>query len=183
MQNNSRNKASKRGRGGAGVKNLRAITGVFDELHSQEKFGEDVELAANIHVARVERKLGNGRVEVRYAVKKRDVIESDDGSVLEDKNSYQLQLGQAIIRGTFRGRSKRAVWIEVNSPVLIEDSGLGIMEVKALLTREQLKDLSKEIFIHPQLISDQGASANEGDAVDFENEEEPKISDKDIDNI
>jgi len=183
MQNNSRNKASKRGRGGAGVKNLRAITGVFDELHSQEKFGEDVELAANIHVARVGRKLGNGRVEVRYAVKKRDVIESDDGSVLEDKNSYQLQLGQAIIRGTFRGRSKRAVWIEVNSPVLIEDSGLGIMEVKALLTREQLKDLSKEIFIHPQLISDQGASANEGDAVDFENEEEPKISDKDIDNI
>lgn len=186
MQNNSRNKASKRGRGGAGVKNQRAIAGVFSDLHSQQKSGIDVELAENIYVGRVDRKLGNGRVEVRYAVKKRDVIEDKDGVVLEDKDSYQLQTGQAIIRGTFRGRSKRAVWIEVNSPVLIEDSGLGIMEIKALLTRDQLKDLSKEIYIHPAIMADQGASAEDGDAIEFANdadEDTGKLSDKDIDNI
>lgn len=185
MQNNSRNKASKRGRGGAGVKNQRAIAGVIDGLHSQERRGLEVDLAENIYVGRVDRKLGNGRVEVRYAVKKREVIEDKDGEVLEDKDSYQLQTGQAIIRGTFRGRSKRAVWIEVNSPVLIEDSGLGIMEIKALLTRDQLKDLAKEIYIHPTILSDQGSPAEEGDGIEFANESEDdgKISDKDIDNI
>jgi hypothetical protein len=185
MQNNSRNKASKRGRGGAGAKNQRAITGVFDDLRSQERRGLDVDLSENIYVGRVDRKLGNGRVEVRYAVKKRDVIEDKDGVVLEDKDSYQLQTGQAIIRGTFRGRSKRAVWIEVNSPVLIEDSGLGIMEIKALLTRDQLNDLSKEIYIHPVIMSEQGGAAETEDVIEFGNESdnEGKISDKDIDNI
>ena len=183
MQNNSRNKASKRGRGGAGVKNQRAITEVLDVLHSQEKSGDDVELSDNIYVARVDRKLGNGRVEVRYAVKKRDIIKDNDGCVLEDKDTYQLQVGQAIIRGTFRGRSKRAVWIEVNSPVLVEDSGLGIMEIKALLTREQLMELSKEIYVHPQIMSDQGTSVETEDVIHFETEEETKISDRDIDNI
>jgi len=186
MQNNSRNKASKRGRGGAGVKNQRAISGVFDGLRSQERSGLDVELAENIYVGRVRRKLGNGRVEVEYAIKKREVIADRDGDVLEDKDSYQLQTGQAIIRGTFRGRSKRAVWIEVNSPVLVEDSGLGIMEIKALLTRDQLKDLAKEIYIHPVILSDQGTGAEDGDAFEFTNEaddDEGKLSDKDIDNI
>jgi hypothetical protein len=186
MQNNSRNKASKRGRGGAGVKNQRAISGVFDGLRSQERSGLDVELAENIYVGRVRRKLGNGRVEVEYAIKKREVIADRDGDVLEDKDSYQLQTGQAIIRGTFRGRSKRAVWIEVNSPVLVEDSGLGIMEIKALLTRDQLKDLAKEIYIHPVILSDQGTGAEGGDAFEFTNEaddDEGKLSDKDIDNI
>jgi hypothetical protein len=185
MQNNSRNKASKRGRGGAGVKNQRAIAGVFDSLHSQQRSGLDVDLAANIYVGRVDRKLGNGRVEVRYAIKKRDVIQDKSGEVLEDKDSYQLQTGQAIIRGTFRGRSKRAVWIEVNSPVLIEDSGLGIMEIKALLTRDELKDLAKKVYIHPTILADQGGSAEDGDAIEFadESEDEGKLSDKDIDNI
>lgn len=185
MQNNSRNKASKHGRGGAGVKNQRAISGVFDSLHTQERVGLDVELAQNIYVGRVERKLGNGRVEVRYSVKRRDVITDRDGEVLEDKDSYEIKSGQAIIRGTFRGRSKRAVWIEVNSPVLIEDSGLGIMEIKALLTREQLKDLSKEIYVHPQILSDQGATTEHGDEIEFANEsdDEGKLSDNDIDNI
>lgn len=182
MQNNSRNKASKRGRGGAGVKNQRAIAGIMDGLRSQERSGLDVELADNIYVGRVDRKLGNGRVEVRYAIKKRDIIQDKDGTVLEDKDSYQLQTGQAIIRGTFRGRSKRAVWIEVNSPVLIEDSGLGIMEIKALLTRDQLKDLAKEIYIHPTILSEQGGSADEGDVIEFA-EDAGEISDKDIDNI
>lgn len=177
MQNNSRNKASKRGRGGAAVKNNRAISGFVDTVRSHET-------ANNIYVGRVDRKLGNGRVEVRYAVKKRDVIKDSEGEVLEDKDGYELKTGQAIIRGSFRGRSKRAVWIEVNSPVLIEDSGLGIMEINALLTRDQLKDLAKEIFVHPQILSDQGTSAPEGDAFEFGNESEKEdISDNDIDNI
>lgn len=176
MQNNSRNKASKRGRGGAAVKNGRAISEFVDTVRSQEN------TTSNIYVGRVDRKLGNGRVEVRYAVKKREVIEAY-GEVLQDKETYELKTGQAIIRGSFRGRSKRSVWIEVNSPVLIEDSGLGIMEIKALLTRDQLKDIAKETYVHPQILSDQGASAPEGDAFEFGNESEEEASDTDIDNI
>lgn len=184
MQNNSRNKASKCGRGGTGVKNQRAIAGVFDDIRSQEKRGEKSELADNIHVGRVIQKPGDGRVKVQYAFKS-EVFKDKDGSVIKDGDEYELQDVIARIPGKFRQRrEKRANWIDVNSLVLIEDSGLGIVEIKALLTRDQLKDLSNKIFIHPIFKSDQNNSG-EGGGVEFaeESEEEKEMLDKDIDNI
>ncbi len=184
MQNNSRNKASKRGGGkqGASSKNTRAINGVFDDLHLQQRIGLESELPANIYIGRVDKKLGNGRVEVRYFEKERQIIEDKDGSIIDERIVYPIKTGQAIIRGSFRGKAKRAVWIDINSIVMIEDSGLGIMEVKALLTRDQLKDLSEDIYIHPQILSDDGTGAND-DGIEFEREDNQKLSDGDIDNI
>ena len=59
------------------------------------------------------------------------------------------------------------------------------MEIKALLTRDQLNDLAKEIYIHPVIMSDQGGAAEAEDVIEFgdESDNEGKISDKDIDNI
>jgi hypothetical protein len=176
MQNNSRNKASKRGRGGAAVKNTRAISGFMEKIRSHD-------IAENVHVGRVVKKLGNGQVEVLYSVKKRDIIKDNDGEVLEDKDNYELRTVQAKIRGTFRGRSKRSVWIEPNSPVLIEDSGLGIIEITALLTREQLKDMKKEMFIHPEILKEQGGTGEGDHAVEFANDTDEDSSDQNIDDI
>jgi hypothetical protein len=187
MQNNSRNKASKRGGGKQGIasKNTRAITEIFREINFQSEAGLETELPENIHVGRVIRKLGNGRVEVNYSVRKQDTIEDNEGNVLEEVATCHIQQGQAIIRGSFRGKAKRSVWIEVNSIVVIEDSGLGIMEIKALMTREQLKDLSEEMKIHPQILSDQlGGGEKEDIGIEFINEEPDKrISSKEIDDI
>lgn len=187
MQNNSRNKASKCGGGKQGVanKNTRAITEIFKEINFQTQAGLNSELPENIYVGRVARKLGNGRVEVSYSVQKREEIVDNDGTVLEDKIKCIIQQGQVKIPGKFRGRSKRSVWIEVNSIVIIEDSGLGIMEIKALLTRDQLKDLSAEMNIHPQVLADQlGGADQEELGIEFETEESTKhLSSKEIDDI
>ena len=186
MQNNSRNKASKRGSGKQGVlnKNTRAINEIVKEINFKSQAGIETELPENIYIGRVVRKLGNGRVEVSYSVQKRESIEDDEGTVLEDKVKCIIQQGQVKIPGKFRGKSKRSVWIEANSIVIIEDSGLGIMEIKALMTRDQLKDLSKEMNIHSQILSDQLGDVNEEIGIEFESEEtDKKILDKEIDNI
>jgi len=188
MQNNSRNKASKRGngKGGAASKNSRAINAIFSDLSLQEKIGLETELPANIYIGRVEKKLGNGRMEVRYFEKERNVIRDKDGSLIDERIEYPIKIDQAVIRGSLRGKGKRSVWVDINSIVVIEDSGLGIMEIKALMTRDQLKDLAKEIYIHPQILSDQGSAEGEDDAIEFVHEHEPsalQFSDKDIDNI
>jgi hypothetical protein len=183
MQNNSRNKASKRGGGkqGAASKNNRAISQMFKDLDIQQSIGLEAELPKNIHIARVTRRLGNARVEVIYAKKEEENITTKDGEVLEDKKRYQIELGQASIRGAFRGKGKRAVWIDVNSIVVIEDSGLKVIEIIALMTRDQLKDLSKEIFVHPQILSEQAAADDANDGIEFERDD--AFSDKEIDNI
>lgn len=187
MQNNSRNKASKCGVGKQGVanKNTRVINEIFREINFQNEAGLDTELPENIYIGRVSRKLGNGRLEVSYSVQKREEIKDNDGTVLEDKVECILQQGQVKIPGKFRGRSKRSVWIDINSIVIIEDSGLGIMEIKALLTRDQLKDLSKEMSIHPQILADQlGGAEQEELGIEFETEQQNKhLSSKEIDDI
>ena len=187
MQNNSRNKASKRGGGKQGVSNksTRAITELIREINFQVEAGLDTELPENIYIGRVNRKLGNGRVEVSYSVQKRESIEDNEGNILEDKVKCIVQVGQVKIPGKFRGKSKRSVWIDINSIVIIEDSGIGIMEIKALMTRDQLKDLSKEMAIHPQVLSDQlGASESEELGIEFAEEQtDSKLSNKEIDDI
>ncbi len=187
MQNNSRNKASKCGNGKQGVsnKNTRAINEIVREINFKSEAGLETELPENIYIGRVIRKLGNGRLEVAYSMQKHEKIEDNDGNILEDKVKCIVQQGQVKIPGKFRGRSKRSVWIEVNSILIIEDSGLGIMEVKALMNRDQLKDLSKEMDIHPQILSDQlGGDDKEEIGIEFDSEESSKhLSSKEIDDI
>lgn len=186
MQNNSRNKASKRGTGKNNIttKNNIAINQIFKDLDMQGVLGNDPELPENIYIGRVSRKLGNGRMEVMYAEKKEDKIVDNFGEVIQDKVSYEIKTDQARIRGTFRGKGKRSLWIDVNSIVVIEDSGIGIMEIRALMTRDQLKDLAKETYIHPQILSDQAISGDTAeDAIEFDRTEPEEFSNKDIDNI
>jgi hypothetical protein len=83
--------------------------------------------------------MGNGRVEVFY--------------VDADKKPHSVQ---AIIRGSFRGKAKRSVWIDDNSIVMVAHSGIGgsaEFEVVAVLSPDQLHDLRKEMEIDSRVVA------------------------------
>lgn len=127
-QKNSGAKASKRV-SGVEVKNNKFIQTFMNDVAS----GEEVKF---VFVARVIKKLGNGRVEVVY----------------QGKNGFQI--AQAIIRGSFRGKAKRSMWIEVGSIVVIADSGVpGSAEfgIMALLDDDQVRDTRKTMELNPRL--------------------------------
>lgn len=160
MQNNSQNKALKIGGGkqGASIKNNRAINEALKDVNFQIDAGLDVHLPKDIHIARIVKKLGHARFEVIYALKKEIQLKDLDGNIVETKATYQLKEQQVTIPGKFKGRSKRAVWFEVNSIVIIQDG-----QLMALMTREQLKDISKEMYIHPQILAENQGSREDSD--------------------
>jgi hypothetical protein len=130
-QKNTGNKGAKR-ETGVSMKNNRFITSFLDDIRKEGN-------VADVHVSRIMRKMGNGRVEVFY--------------VDEKKKPHTVQ---AVIRGSFRGRGKRSVWIDDNAIVIVADSGIGgsaEFEVVAVLSPEQLHDLRKETEIDPRVVA------------------------------
>ena len=119
---------------GVSKKNGRFIQEFMDEL--QAEGGVD-----SIHVARVTRTMGNGRVEVYFISKNSETSE------------VRGNLEQAIIRGSFRGRSKRDVWIDVGTIVAVADSGLkgsATLEIMAVFSQEQIRELRKDCAVDPR---------------------------------
>lgn len=135
MQRNSGNKGAKRRNDiGASAKNKKEVLKVFDFVKDQGD--EDPIMKAGTYVAKVVRKLGNGQVLIFFVDETDKPIET-----------------RAIIRGSFRGRGKRDVWIDIGSIVIIEEN-INIYEVIALLTRDQVKTLAENIYIDDRIYSD-----------------------------
>lgn len=117
-QKNSGNRAAKKNReSGASMKSRKEAEELFANIH---------DLDEKKHVSRVIRNFGNGRVEVFY--------------VKKEKNRIQTFNQQATIRGSFRGRGKRDVWVDIGSFVIVEEN-LGILEIVGILTRQQMKEI------------------------------------------
>lgn len=170
MQKNSGNKGAKRS--GAGEKSRREIAKIFDFLHKED----DNVLPKGIHIAKVIHKFGNGRVEVFYVEKEVETFEGNDGGTIEKEQTRTYEK-QAIIRGTFRGRGKREVWIDIGTNVVVQEN-LDILEVIAVLSRDQLRQLSDQIFIDKRVLATEGTSQNGAyieDTIEFANSdtEEP----------
>lgn len=130
-QKNTGNKGAKR-ETGVSMKNKRFIASFLDDIRKDGN-------VADVYVSRIMRKMGNGRVEVFYVDEKK-----------------QPRTVQAVIRGSFRGRGKRSVWIDDNAIVMVADSGINgsaEFEVVAVLSPEQLRDLRKETEIDPRVIA------------------------------
>lgn len=130
-QKNTGNKAAKR-ETGVSVKNRKFIQSFLDDIRKDGN-------VADVYVSRIIRKMGNGRVEAFFVDAKK-----------------QPRTVQAVIRGSFRGKGKRSVWIEDNAIVMIADSGIGgsaEFEVVAVLSPEQLRDLRKETEIDPRVVA------------------------------
>jgi hypothetical protein len=170
-QKNSGNKKFKR-QSGLEMKNRKFIQTMMSDLKADGKLDED------IHIARVMKRLGNGRMEVFYVTS------------FENEKTGEIELrthnAQAVIRGSFRGRGKHDVWIDVGSVVVIADTGVGILEITALLTREQ----AKEFDVDPRIVEDDetredvGGFEFEGDTKNIvKKTDEVDLSDGDIDNI
>jgi hypothetical protein len=135
MQKNSGNKGAKRRNDiGAGAKNKKEVLKVFDFIKDQGD--EDPIMKAGTYIAKVIRKLGNGQVLVFFVDETEKPIET-----------------RAIIRGSFRGRGKRDVWIDIGSIVVIEES-INVYEIIALLNRDQVKNLAENIYIDDRIYSD-----------------------------
>jgi len=133
-QKNSANKKSKKGEGL--TKNGRFIQSILEDLRNSEDISD-------IHIARVIKKMGNGRVEVFY--------------IQPDKEGVQrTHIEQAVIRGSFRGKGKRSAWIEVGSIVAVADVGLAgsaAFEIMGVFNQDQVSDLRKEIEIDPRIFA------------------------------
>jgi hypothetical protein len=173
-QKNSGNKKGKRDTG-ASVKNRQFISDLMSDLR-QDNHVEDV------YLGRVTRKLGNGRVEVFYVAKENEKTFDTEGNEVV-KEVYKSYEKQATIKGSFRGKGKRSVWIEVGTAVAVADAGLGHLMIMAVLSRDQLQDIAKTTHVDERIMKE-GANGNEqeGDAIVFD-EKADDLSDGDIANI
>lgn len=174
-QKNSGNKKGRRDTG-ASVKNRKFIGDLMSDLR-QNNHVEDV------YLGRVTRKLGNGRVEVFYVAKEKEKTFDHDGNDVE-KDVYKSYEKQATIKGSFRGRGKHSVWIDVGTAVVVADVGLGQLTIMAVLTREQLQDMAKTSYIDERILKEGTIDGNTKDdsGIVFEKSED-EISDGDIDDI
>ena len=176
-QKNTGNKGRKR-ESGVAVRHRNLITALMDDLRENKPL-EDV------FIGRVTKKLGNGRVEVFYVAMENEKTFDKEGNDIEKlvPRSYEKQ---AVIKGSFRGKGKHSVWVEVGGIVVVSDTGVGILEVVGILTQEQLASIAKTSFVDQRIMKPAGTSGDDGadDGIVFgEDSEDEKLSDGDIDNI
>ena len=133
-QKNSGNKGAKR-ETGASMKNRRFVQNFLDDLRVDGS-------VTDVHIGRVLRKMGDGRMEVFY--------------VDTSKKTEQGNVAQAKIPGKFSGRGKHSVWIDVGTFVAIASNGLGggvEFEIAAVFTPDQMREISKEFDMDPRVLA------------------------------
>ena len=129
-QKNSGAKSSKRV-SGVESKNARFIQAYLDDIRRNQS-------TENVYVARIIARLGDGRMDAFYL----------------DENK-RPQTTQVVIRGSFRSKGKRSVWIEIGSIVIIASSGIpGSAEfgIMAILSQDDLNSLKREITFDPRIL-------------------------------
>jgi len=165
--------------GGSGHKSQRNSEGskaranreLVNDLLDDYKNGEKTD---GVHVGRILRRMGNGRMEVMYFVNRR-------GDEHEESRTEMMQQVMPM-RGGLRGKGKGTVWVDIGSLVLIAETGLAqtTHEIMAVFLPEQVAryrrlkpDADERLFM-------QDASAEAKEDVVFEESEEEDVN---IDNI
>jgi len=134
-QKNAGSKGAKR-ETNASAKNRRFFQALLEDLRTEGS-------VENVHIGRVLRRLGDGRMEVFYT----QAIKGNDSKGV---------VAQAVIRGTFRGRGKWSVWIDVGSFVAVAETGVAgssALEIVAVFSPEQIHDLKAEIEVDPRVLA------------------------------
>ena len=157
--------------GGSGHKSQRNSEGskaranreLVNDLLDDYKNGEKTD---GVHVGRILRRMGNGRMEVMYFTKR---------PADEDERERTEMIQQIMpMRGGLRGKGKGAVWVDTDSIVLIAETGLAGMthEIMAVFLPEQVAryrrlkpDADERLFM-------QDASADAKEDVVFEESSE-----------
>lgn len=171
-QKKSGNKKGKR-ETGVSVKNKQFINDLLSDLRKNEDVND-------VYIGRVTRKLGNGRLEVFYVAKEKEIQVDEEGNDIE-KIVYRPYEKQSIIKGSFRGKGKHSVWIDIGSAVAVSDNGVGQLMIMAVLTREQVNDIAKNTYVDERVLNGitDDSEANHG-TIEFADSD---ISDGDIANI
>ena len=164
------------------MKNKRFIHAFLEDIRE----GDDTE---GVHIARVLKKFGNGRMEVFYVKN------------VENTEEKRPITAHATIRGSFRGRGKHSVWIDTGSVVAVAETGFKsgpVLEIMAVLNREQIAQLQKSGEFDSRLFIDTTdekvlgvqSHVNVEEGFVFEDDkpsnrlaDKEEIEDEDIDNI
>jgi len=92
------------------------------------------------------------------------------------------------LRGGMRGKGKKSVWVDIDSLVMIAETGLQqtTHEIVAVFTEDQVRRLRKllpeadnKLFTKTSNVTE----TEENEGFDFEGEEEEEEEDVDVDNI
>jgi len=107
----------------------------IDDLLDDYKKNEKTD---GVFVGRVLRRMGCGRMEVFYMVKKTDAHEGD-----REEPIQQIM----PMRGGLRGKAKKTVWVDIDSLVMLAETGLGgtTHEIVAVFSPEQVERYRKLI--------------------------------------
>lgn len=100
-----------------------------------------------VHIGRVLKMLGNGRIEVVYSIKEKDktTFEGSKGMI-----------AQAFIPGRFSGKGKGSSFVNVGSYVLVSDTGVigaAALEMIALISAEKFAKIKEVTEIDPRLLT------------------------------
>lgn len=177
--------------GGSGHKSQRNSEGskarnnrcLVDDLLDDLRNGESTQ---GVHMARVTKRMGSGRMEVFYLEEVIDEKKKDTW-MLEDKPKKKEQrVVQQIVpmRGGLRGKGKKTVWVDLDSLVMIAETGLAGMthEIVAVFSPEQVARLRKLCPDMDERYFLKGSTDGNSKTEDlFEEEEENE--EVDVDNI
>lgn len=161
MTGGSGHKAQKNSEGSKARNNRMFIDELLDDYANNEK-------TDGVYVGRVLRRMGCGRMEVFYLNEKRHDV-------------------QQIIpmRGGLRGKGKKSVWVDVDSLVMIAETGLSgaTHEIVAVFTDQQVERYKKMMEdADPRLFLKGGSERMEkGDAIEFDRTDDN--ADVDVDAI
>lgn len=142
MTGGSGHKAQRNSEGSKARHNREHIEDLLDDYRRGEK-------TDGVYVGRVTRRMGSGRMEVFYM---RPVIDTDP----EERLMYEpvdrtvkirMEAVQQIIpmRGGLRGKAKKTVWVDIDSLVMIAETGLSgaTHEIIAVFNPEQVAKYRK----------------------------------------
>jgi len=131
---------SQRNSEGSKARNNRCLVDdLLDDIRNEET-------TDGVHIARVTKRMGCGRMEVFYL---EDVVEEKkDAWMLESKPKVKEQrVVQQIVpmRGGLRGKGKKTVWVDLESLVMVAETGLAgtTHEIVAVFSPEQVARLRK----------------------------------------
>lgn len=127
---------------GSKARNNRCLV---DDLLDDIRNGEDVR---DVHIARVTKRMGCGRMEVFYLEEVVDEKKTDNWMTGEKTvRKVEQRVVQQIVpmRGGLRGKGKKTVWVDLDSLVMIAETGLAgtTHEIVAVFSPEQVAKLRR----------------------------------------
>jgi hypothetical protein len=165
---------------GSKARNNRCLV---DDLLDDIRNGENTQ---GVLVARVTKRMGCGRMEVFYLQEIIEEKKTDNWMTGEKRKVEQRPVQQIVpMRGGLRGKGKKTVWVDLDSLVMIAETGLAgtTHEIVAVFSPEQvarLRKLKPDMDERYFLKGSSDASANQDAGFEFVKEEDEEV---DVDNI